>query len=81
MAIAIAAIQAKHENEMLSLREIIKKSLLLRESLSTTPPPNTDTTSKSIFGSDFLPKTSIERQNQGDLGYFDPYFDRAHGEG
>ncbi len=66
---------------MLSLREMIKKSLLLRESPSATPPPDPDATPKTLPDGNPLPKTSTERWNQADLGYFDPHLDRAHGEG
>ena len=81
VAIAIASIQAKHENKMLSLREMIKKSLLLKESPSATPSLNLDATLKSLLAGDSLPKAFIERWNQANLGYFDPHLDRAHGEG
>ena len=66
---------------MLSLWEMIEKSLLLRDSPSATPPPDRDATPKAPPGGDFLPKASTERWNQADLGYFDPHLDRAHGEG
>ena len=78
---AVTAIQAKHENEMLSLWEMIEKSLLLKESLSAAPPPDLNATSKALPDGDSLPKASTERWNQADLGYFDPHLDRAHGEG
>ena len=78
---AVASVQAKHKSEMLSLWEMIEKSLLLRESPSATPPSDPDATPKSLPAGDSLPKTSIERWNQADLGYFDPYLDRAYGEG
>ncbi len=81
VATTVAAIQAKHKNEMLSLREMIEKSLLLRESPFATPPPDPDATAKALPGGDSLPKITTERWNQADLGYFDPYLDRAHGEG
>ncbi len=60
---------------------MIEKSLLLRESSSATPPPDPDTSPKSLLASDSLPKASTERWNQADWGYFDPHLDRAHGEG
>lgn len=61
MATAVAAIQAKHKNEMLSIWEMFEKSLLLGESPSATPPPDCDATPKSLSGGDSLPKASIER--------------------
>lgn len=79
IAIAIASIQAKHDSEMLSLREMIEKSLLLRESPFATPLPNLDAAPKAHPVIDALPKT--ERWNQADLGYFDPHLNRAHREG
>lgn len=74
---AVANIQAMHKSEMLSLREMIKKSLLLRKS-----PPDPDTTLKAHPGANFLSKTITERWNQADLGYFNPHLDtKAHDEG
>ena len=81
VSIAVASVQAKHENEMLSLREMIEKSLLLRESPSAIPPPDPDATPKSPPAGDSLPKGSTQRWNQADLGYFNPHLDRAHREG
>ena len=80
VATAVASIQTKLESEMLSLREMIKKSLLLSNSLSATPLSNPDAAPKSHLGADFLPKTTTERWNQANLGYFDPHLDRAHGD-
>ena len=65
---------------MLFLWEIIKKSLLLRESPSATPPPNPDATPKALLGGDPLSKASTERWNQADLGYFNLYLNTAHGK-
>ncbi len=59
---------------------MIEKSLLLRDSPSTPPPPNPDASPKALLPADSLPKAT-ERWNQADLGYFDPHLDRAHGEG
>lgn len=81
VAITIATIQAKHENEMLSLREMIKKSLLLRESPFATPLSDPDATPKAFPSSNSLPKTTTERWNQADLGYFKPHLNRVHGKG
>lgn len=58
---AIAIVKTKHKNKMLSLQEIIKKSLLLRESFFTTPPPDSDATPKALLGGDSLLKVLIER--------------------
>ena len=66
---------------MLSLWEMIEKSLLLRESPSATPPPNSDAILKALPSGDSLPKALTERWNQAGLGYFNPDLDRAHGEG
>ncbi len=81
IATAVSSIQAKHDSEMLSLREMIDKSLLLRESSFATPPPNPDAAPKPHTSDDALPKASAERWNQADLGYFDPHLDRVHEEG
>lgn len=78
---AVTFIQAKHDNKMLSLWEMIKISLLVRKSPSATPLPNHDATPKAYLGNDSLPKTSTERWNQANLGYFDPHLNRAYGEG
>ena len=63
VATAVASLQAKHESEMLSLREMIEKSLLLRDSPSATPPPDPDTAPKAHPGADPLPKSTTERWN------------------
>ncbi len=81
VATAVSSIQAKYETKILSLRKMIEKSLLLRESPSATPPPDPDATPKTLLGSDPLPKALTERWNQADLGYFNPHLNRAHGEG
>ena len=60
---------------------MIKKSLLVRESPFSTPPPDHDATPETHLSNDSLPKNTSERWNQADLGYFDPHLDRAHGEG
>ena len=80
VAAAVAAIQGKHENEMLSLWEMIEKSLLLRESPSPTPPPDPDATLKTLPAGVSLSKALTERSNQADLGCFDPHLDKAYGE-
>lgn len=79
--VAVDAIQAKHEEEMLALQTIIAKSLLLKEFLSAVPPPNLVATPKVHPSADSLPKTIRERWNQADLVYFDPHLDRVHEEG
>ena len=61
VATTVATIQAKYEIKMLSLREMIEKSLLLKKSPSMAPPPNSDTTPKAFPGDDSLPKVSTER--------------------
>ena len=61
VATAVSSIQAKHESKMLSLWEMIEKSLLLRESLSVTPPSDPDATPKALPSVDSLPKASTER--------------------
>lgn len=72
--------QAKHKSKMLSLGEMIEKSLLLRESASATLFPNPDATPKALLGSNSLPKASIERSNQANLVYFDAQFNKVHGK-
>lgn len=80
ITVAIAAIQTKHKEEILALREMIEKSLLLRDSVSSTPLPNLNASSKALPPTDLQLKTT-DRWNQADLGYFDPHLNRAHGEG
>lgn len=60
---------------------MIKKSLILRESSSTTPSPNLNISPKVHFTADFLLKNTTERWNQADLGYFDPHLNKAYREG
>ena len=81
VATAVASIQAKHKSDILSLREMIKKSLLLRQSLSAIPSSDPDAIPKAFSGGDPLPKASTERWNQADLGYFDLHLNTAHREG
>ncbi len=81
VATAVSSIQAKYESKILSLREMIEKSLLLRDFPSATPPPDPDVAPKAHSGANPLPKSTTKRWNQADLGYFDPHLDRAHGEG
>lgn len=61
VAIAIFAIQAKHDNKMLSLWKIIEKFLLVRDFLSLTPLSDHDAILKMYPDNDFLSKTTIER--------------------
>lgn len=78
---AVAAIQAKHKNKMLSLWEIIEKSLLLKEFLFAASPPDLDASPKALSGDYSLLNASTERWNQAELGYFDHHLDREHGQG
>lgn len=81
VATTVAVIQAKHENKMLSIWEMIEKSFLLRDSLFATPSPNADAISEALLGDDSLPKASSERWNQPNLGYFGPHLDKANEKG
>lgn len=78
---AVAPIQTKHESKMLSLHELIKKSLLLSNSSSSTPLPDPDVVANAYPSTNSLSKASTERWNQADLGYFDLHLNRAHGKG
>lgn len=80
VAIAIATIQTKHKSKMLSVQGIIKKSLLLGKSSPTNPPSNPDVMRKIHPGADSLSKLITEKGNQADLGYFDPYLNKAYGQ-
>lgn len=80
VATAVVTIQGKHKSEMLFLREMIMKSLLLRNSPSTNSPPNPNASPKAHLGTDSLSKTTTKRLNQVDLGYFDPHLDKVYGE-
>ena len=66
---------------MLALREMIEKSLLLRDSFFSTSPPNSDAVPKSHLATNSLPKTLTERCNQADLGYFVSQINKTYGEG
>lgn len=80
VAIAVAAIQAKHENEMLSLRKMIGKSLFLKNSPFAISLLKPDAILKAQPGNDSLPKIRTKRWNQVDLRYFDLHLDRAYGD-
>lgn len=70
VATAIAAIQVKYEEEMFALREMIEKSLVLRQSAFSTVSPDPNALSKAPPRANLLLKT-IERWNQADYRYFD----------
>lgn len=80
VAAAMASAQTKHKEKMLALRKMIEKTLLLRESGSSTPPLDPNASSKLSSPAD-LPSKSTKRWNQADLGYFNPHLDKAQGEG
>lgn len=77
----IVAVQAKYDNNILSLRKLIEKSLLLKNFLFTTLFLNPDATFKTSFFANTLSKVLTKRWNQADLGYFDSHFDKTYGEG
>ena len=77
---AVAAVQAKHENKMLALREMIEKYLVLRESPSANLPLDPNASPKALLAANSLSKAT-EKWNQANLGYFDPHLNRAYGEG
>lgn len=81
VATAIASIMTKHYNKLLSLWEMIERSLLVRKSPSATLFPDLDATLKALPGNDSLSKTKSKRWNLSDLGYFGPHLDRVYGEG
>lgn len=76
---AVATMQAKQEDEMMSLCDLIEKTLIPNALPSSpTPPADPDTSPKpSLLNSSLRGK----RWNQAELGYFDPHLDRAYGEG
>lgn len=74
----IVIIQAKHEGKMLSLQKMIAKFLLLKEFPFITPSPDPEATLKTYPNTNSLLKTTTERWNQIDLGYFDPHFNRIY---
>lgn len=61
IAAAVYTMQAKHEEEIFTLREMIEKSLLLSKSPSPIPPPSPIATFKAHPDANSLPKTTIER--------------------
>lgn len=80
IAITVVAIQAKHDDNMLFLRKLIEKSLLLKDFFSATLFFNLDATAKISFFANILSKTLTKKWNQANLYYFDPHFDKAHDE-
>lgn len=81
ISIAIAAIQAKYDENMLTLCKLIKRFLLLKDFPFITPSPNLDATTKALLSIDTLLKALTNKQNQADLRYFDLHFDKVLGEG
>lgn len=59
---------------------MIENSVLLTESISSTPPPNSNVSSKAYSIADLPSKTS-KRRNQPDLGYFNSHLDKANDKG
>lgn len=57
---------------------MIEKSLLLREFSFATTLFGPNTTPKIDLGAQFPSKTIIEKRNQANLCYFDPYLDKAY---
>lgn len=78
IAIAIMAVQAKYNNNILSLRKLIKKFLLLNNFFSATLFPNFDVSSKAFFFINTFPKILSKRYNQVNLGYFNLYFNKTY---
>lgn len=79
---AVSTLQARHNDEMLSLRKMIEKSLLLNTAPpSSTPPSDSKASAKALISAEMPTKASTKRWNQAELGYFDPHLDKAHGEG
>lgn len=78
VTIAVAAIQAKPKGKMLSVREKIEKSLLLKEFYFATPPFDPDPSPIIHLGTNTLPKTTIGKCNQADLDYLDLHLNRVY---
>lgn len=57
----IDVIDLKHKEQMLVLREMIKKSLLLRDFFSSNPSSNPDVAPKAHPATDSLSKASTKR--------------------
>lgn len=60
---AVTAIQAKHDNEIISLQKMIEKPLLLKKSSSTTPLTDFDTIPKAHTGGNSLSKITSKKWN------------------
>lgn len=80
ITIAVTAIQAKYDDNILSLCKLIERSLLLKNLFSATLFSNLDVTAKSSFSINILPKVSIKSLNQANLSYFDPHLDKRYSE-
>lgn len=61
IAIDVVATQAKHKDNMLSLRNLIEKSLLPRDFFSAITPPNLNTAAKTPPSTNILSKVLIKR--------------------
>lgn len=71
--------QVKNKEEIIILRNLIKKTL----NFNAPPSLSTPLVDPSAFPQPFLlteSRSKNERWNQVELGYLDSYFDRAHGE-
>lgn len=78
IAITIMAVQAKFNNNILSLQELIKRFLLLNNFPSTTLSFNLDTSFKAFFFINIFPKALSKIYNQVNLVYFNPYFNKTY---
>lgn len=58
IAAVMTSVQTKHKEEMLAIRKMIEKSLLLREFGSSTPPPDLNTSSKVFLPADLQLKST-----------------------
>lgn len=61
IAIAVLAIQPKHNNDMFFLRNLIERSLLLKDFHFETLFPNLDAIAKAFLSAKTFSKASIKR--------------------
>lgn len=76
----IVCIQINYKKEMFTLLKIIEKSLFLKKSGFSTPPPDSNTYSKVSLLADLSLKAP-KKCNSANLGYFDSHFNKVYDKG
>lgn len=72
--------QTKHDDNLQSLHNLIKRSFLLKDSFFSTFSPDPDVSAKGSLFIDTLPKILTKRWNQAELDYFNLHLNKSYGK-